>query len=224
MNTVLKKVALATAISCAMSSTAFAGVSANIGVTSDYIWRGVTQNDNNPSYSGGLDYEHDSGFYVGTWAGYMNSVGRNTEIDVYTGFSKELENGFGYDIGINTYQYPGASSDFTEAYLNTSYKFIEVGIASTIDADKGADAFGTNGDLYSHITLSKDIGSFGTSATVGDYNYDSGGALASNDYTHYQVAASYEIPNNFGELTGAIDKAEGNSSKASLSWSKSFDF
>lgn len=42
--------------------------SANIGVVSNYIWRGVTQTQDGPAVQGGLDYNHPSGFYVGTWA------------------------------------------------------------------------------------------------------------------------------------------------------------
>ena len=42
----------------------FAG---NIGVTTDYIFRGVTQSQHKPAVSGGLDYTHSSGLYAGTW-------------------------------------------------------------------------------------------------------------------------------------------------------------
>ncbi len=43
-------------------------VSANIGVVSNYIWRGVTQTQDGPAVQGGLDYAHPSGFYAGLWA------------------------------------------------------------------------------------------------------------------------------------------------------------
>jgi hypothetical protein len=42
--------------------------SANIGVVSNYMWRGTTQSSDGPAVQGGLDVEHESGFYAGTWA------------------------------------------------------------------------------------------------------------------------------------------------------------
>ena len=53
-----------------LSTQAFAveGLSANVGATSNYLWRGVSQTANAAAISGGIDYEADSGFYAGTWA------------------------------------------------------------------------------------------------------------------------------------------------------------
>ncbi|WP_292773230.1 TorF family putative porin, partial [Methylophaga sp. UBA5100] len=43
-------------------------VTANVLIGSDYIFRGISQTDNNPTIQGGIDYGHASGLYVGTWA------------------------------------------------------------------------------------------------------------------------------------------------------------
>ena len=40
---------------------ASAGPSANLTATSNYIWRGVTQTDDQAAVQGGLDYEFDIG-------------------------------------------------------------------------------------------------------------------------------------------------------------------
>ena len=42
--------------------------SANVGLYSDYIFRGYTQTQNEPAIQGGFDVEHSSGLYAGTWA------------------------------------------------------------------------------------------------------------------------------------------------------------
>ncbi len=42
-------------------------VSYNVGLFSEYVFRGYTQTHNDPALSGGVDYEHSSGFYLGTW-------------------------------------------------------------------------------------------------------------------------------------------------------------
>jgi uncharacterized protein (TIGR02001 family) len=41
--------------------------SANVGVVSNYMWRGMTQTRNGAAVQGGLDLTHSSGFYAGTW-------------------------------------------------------------------------------------------------------------------------------------------------------------
>lgn len=42
-------------------------VTANVGVTTDYVFRGITQTSHNAALQGGVDYAHSSGFYVGLW-------------------------------------------------------------------------------------------------------------------------------------------------------------
>jgi uncharacterized protein (TIGR02001 family) len=39
----------------------------NVGLVSQYIFRGLSQTNGDPSVQGGVDYSHASGFYLGTW-------------------------------------------------------------------------------------------------------------------------------------------------------------
>lgn len=39
----------------------------NVGVVSQYVFRGLSQTDGKPAVQGGFDYAHASGFYLGTW-------------------------------------------------------------------------------------------------------------------------------------------------------------
>ncbi|MEW8587031.1 MAG: TorF family putative porin, partial [Candidatus Thiodiazotropha sp.] len=48
-----------------LSSVAAAEISANIGVTSNYIWRGLTQTGNSTALSGGFDWADELGVYAG---------------------------------------------------------------------------------------------------------------------------------------------------------------
>ena len=103
-------------------------ITANVTVTSNYIYRGLTQTNNKPAIQGGFDYAHESGFYVGNWNssiswisdsygsnGYGNlksgtqssSVTGPIEMDFYAGFKKELiAEGFASDFGVLQYYYP----------------------------------------------------------------------------------------------------------------------
>jgi len=42
--------------------------SANVALTSDYVWRGMSQNDEGWAIQGGFDITHETGFTLGTWA------------------------------------------------------------------------------------------------------------------------------------------------------------
>jgi uncharacterized protein (TIGR02001 family) len=114
-----------------VSLPSFASVSANVGITSDYIWRGMTQSDG-ISVSGGFDYSADNGFYAGVWGANINwgyitddndvltDYGSGNEFDVYFGYATEV-NGIGVDLGYVAFKYPGVSAyDFEEVVLGLS--------------------------------------------------------------------------------------------------------
>jgi uncharacterized protein (TIGR02001 family) len=122
-----KKTLIATAM-LAGSSAALAEISGNVTMATDYVFRGISQTDNQLAIQGGLDYAHDSGFYLGTWASNVDSSFFNDgqdpqiELDLYGGYSSELANGIGYDLGYIRYEYPGGSvNDTNEVYLSGSF-------------------------------------------------------------------------------------------------------
>ncbi|MDO8825188.1 TorF family putative porin [Methylophaga sp.] len=125
-------------------------VTANVLLGSDYIFRGASQTDNNPTIQGGLDYGHASGLYVGAWASNVDFGNGETadedeaksEFNLYGGFASEIgETGIGYDIGAIRYYYPGlgGSADFNEIYGSLSYSFFTFGIAHTGNVFNGGE-------------------------------------------------------------------------------------
>ena len=100
------------------SGTALAETSANVSLTNNYLWRGLTQSNNEAAVQGGLDYANDSGFYVGTWVSnvqYGSDDGYSYEHDVYFGFSGGDD--FTYDVGYLYYNYDDSQKfDFGEIY------------------------------------------------------------------------------------------------------------
>ena len=109
---------LATSVFTSTSATAtgIEGLSTNVGVVSQYIFRGIVQTDT-ASASAGVDYEKN-GFSIGTWAA---DVQDGLEIDIYGAYGNELDNGIGYSVGFTSYQYTG---DF-----DTSYNEINLGLS-----------------------------------------------------------------------------------------------
>ena len=84
-----------------------ATLSGNAGILSDYIYRGIPQNDS--SGNGGVDLEV-GGFYLGTW---IADVATGVEYDVYGGYVHEFANGMYLGAGYTTYQY---SDNFDAEY------------------------------------------------------------------------------------------------------------
>lgn len=99
---------LLVALALGASQPAVAGdFSANIGMMSDYVFRGIKQNTSASAF-GGLDYEA-GGFYAGTWAA---EVGQGAEYDLYTGYGGSVGD-FSYGIGYTGYFY---TDDFDDTY------------------------------------------------------------------------------------------------------------
>jgi uncharacterized protein (TIGR02001 family) len=96
-------------------------LTANVGIVSQYIYRGITQTARNPAIQGGIDFSHSSGFYVGTWGSSISWIGDNykdfgatqasagMEWDIYGGY-KGTAGPLAYDVGILQYYYPGSYS------------------------------------------------------------------------------------------------------------------
>ena len=151
-------------ISTQASATDIEGLSANVGVVSQYIFRGVVQTDT-ASASAGVDYE-TGGFYIGAWTA---DVQDGLEIDVYGGYGNELDNGFGYSVGFTTYQYTG---DFDSAYneinLGLSYSFFSVSYnVGTHEKDSG---LGIAESDYDFLSLTAEYEGF--YATFGTWGKD----------------------------------------------------
>ena len=83
----------------------------NLGVFSDYRYRGISQTRLKPALQGGLDYAIPGGFYVGAWASTIKWVkdfggDAEIEIDVYGGWKGEVAPGLTLDLGGLQYYYP----------------------------------------------------------------------------------------------------------------------
>jgi uncharacterized protein (TIGR02001 family) len=110
--------ALLATSSAAFAQTAPAApeVTYNIGVASEYRYRGIAQTKGDPALQGGLDYANANGYYLGAWAstikwikdGALGTGGKQAkgpvELDIYGGYKFEAA-GIAYDVGYLRYQY-----------------------------------------------------------------------------------------------------------------------
>lgn len=161
--------------------------SASVALSSDYVWRGYSQTDEDWAISGSFDYGHSSGFYLGTWASNVDfGDDTSSEIDIYAGYGGETAGGIGYDVGVLRYIYPGENYNWNEVYASLSYSYFSIGIAhsgSVYDSSESGTyiSAGFDYDLTENIALS---------AGIGYYSYDD--KVADEDPMDYRIGLSTE--------------------------------
>ncbi len=114
-------------------------LSGNIGLSSQYRFRGLMQTNNKPAIQGGFDLAHSSGFYIGNWNSNVSSLSDSNpdvsapiEMDFYGGYTGKIGSDFTFDAGVIRYYYPGdypdgyVSPDTTELYIGAGYGPISV--------------------------------------------------------------------------------------------------
>ena len=213
MHTLKKIFVTAAALTFGVGSQA-GEVSANIGVTSDYIWRGASQSEDSASVSGGVDYSDESGFYAGTWIGSLGK-GSGSELDLYAGYATDT-----FDVGYIYYMYPTDDDiNFGEIYGSATFGAFTVGLAYTTNNDSGNDgAYFVDGDLYYYVSAGTDISEdWSVGFTLGQYDFD----LAA-DYVHYQV--DFGTSTDMGDFTFTLSDTDqdGDDFRAIVSWGIGF--
>lgn len=89
-------------------------VTGNVAVTSDYVFRGLTQSWGHPAIQGGADYASPSGFSAGAWASSISEnsyPGGAMELDLYASYGKAINRDWSWRVGLYGYLYPGANLD-----------------------------------------------------------------------------------------------------------------
>lgn len=161
---------IAISVTALAPAVSMAEVSANVGYMSDYVFRGVFQEDS--SAMAGLDYAHDSGFYAGTWAA---DVGEGLETDLYFGYGGEAGD-FSYSIGYTGYFYTDDfDSEYNEINLGVGYAGFSLDIASgTWDGLVGDPATEEDYTFYS-LGYAHDSGFY---VTFGSWDWDTASSTA----------------------------------------------
>lgn len=176
--------------------------SANVALTSDYMYRGFTQSNEGPALSGGFDYGHVSGFYAGVWASSIEfNAGTDNasslEVDVYAGFGGDIgDSGLSYDVGGLYYIYPDQNEDtagdydFFEFYGSLGYSINDM-VSTGLYLAYSPDFYGETGTgiyVAANVDLALSQG-FGASFNIGNQDVDD----TDTNYTHWSVGISKEV-------------------------------
>lgn len=191
-----KKFTRASLLAIALASAAGAAsaqgdLSANVAVTNDYVWRGISQTDNGFAVQGGLDYTN-GGFYVGTWASNVDfGSDADIEVDLYGGYRGAITESLSFDVGVIGYVYPGEDDlNFLEVKAGLGYTVdaLSAGVTAYYDPDN-ENTYVEGTGTYAFTEKFKGL------ASVGNYSFDAGG-----DYTNWSVGATYSF--DLFDLTG----------------------
>lgn len=188
-------------------------LTANVGLFSEYRFRGIAQTASRPAIQGGFDYSHSSGLYVGNWNSNVDSSAGfpdgNIEMDLYGGY-KAAFGDFGLDVGGIFYYYPGSSVNGgknngdtvtnKELYLGASWKFISAKVYYSVDdyfSMRGFDntgtatSKGTRGSMYGDLSANFDLGSgWGINGHIGYMDVKN---QANADYTDWKLGVTKDI-------------------------------
>src|SRR5688572_798927 len=174
-----KKTVVAGALAAALApTTALAAdpppehnITGNVGLYTQYIFRGLTQTNREPAIQGGFDYAHSSGFYAGTWASNISwlrdggsyMAGGSGEFDFYGGYKATFgKSDFSYDLGALYYWYPGdATPGFVKAntlelYAGLGWKWL-TGKFSYAVSDNVFGLADADGSYYLDLTATVPI-------------------------------------------------------------------
>ena len=181
----------------------------NVGLYSQYVFRGISQTNEKPAVQGGLDLAHKSGFYVGTWASNVSwlsdgnpDVSASVEWDFYGGYKWSLPSDFVADFGVLYYWYPGTypegytKPNTTELYAALNWKMLQVKYSYAV-----SDTFGfpdSDGSYYVEGNLNWDVVDkvndyIGKITLIGHVGYQSYKSWGAYSYTDWKAGVATDV-------------------------------
>ncbi|MEY3529417.1 MAG: hypothetical protein RLZ70_485 [Verrucomicrobiota bacterium] len=171
--------------------------SGNVAFTSDYVFRGITQNGGKTALQGGFDVAHTSGFSAGVWASNVNWAGTTLEVDAYAAYGFSLTKDIAASVGYIGYIYEGNSA------LNTSELNVSAsayGLTAKISYAT-TDYFGIvgSGTKYYELNYAYDVAAVKGLSLALHYGITDGKNAPSTD-KDYSIALSYPVLGFTGTL------------------------
>lgn len=184
-----------------MSTAAQAGdwgtVSAYVAVTSDYRYRGISQNNREFAPQASINWSIGDGFYAGTWVSKTDWIGLpvieanpSYEADFYAGKHFDLD---GTDLNVEAYyySYPDASTLFLgpkkasyfEGIFQLSHSFGDLSLTATGAVSPEWSLGGGTGGYIAGTASYPLFDWLSISGTVGHQWVDA----APSDYTHFDI-------------------------------------
>ncbi|HZF77463.1 MAG TPA: TorF family putative porin [Acetobacteraceae bacterium] len=174
------------------------------GVTTDYLFRGISQTRGRPAAQLTLDVEHASGFYIGAFASNVAFAGTNArqELDLLAGYRFAVGD-LKLDLGGIYYSYPGYDSngglelDYFEVALRGSYELDPVKFVAGAFYSPNFQAEARN-SLYLEGGVDVRLPyEFVLSARLGHQWIDRNTRFGTPDFLNFGVSVSREVAAGF---------------------------
>ena len=210
-------------------------LSANVGLTSNYIFRGITQSNNGAAIQGGFDVTN-GWLYAGAWGSNVDFgaaiPNADLELDLYGGV-RPVIGSTTFDAGFIYYKYPDAKSsyhlDYYEFYggLTEDFHFVQLGAKVFYTPEdtlktKSAWYYEANANVPIPLQL-RFVKQAALTAHIGHYKFSSNRA-AGPDYTDWRVGGQVDTgPVTLGLAYGDTDRDRAHDDKVWVTLSHTFN-
>jgi len=196
-------------------------------VTTDYMFRGISQTRNRPAVQMTLDLEHSSGIYVGAFAsnvafGVPGGISNNSrqELDLLVGYRAAIGD-LKLDFGAIYYTYPGYDpqprstgagqfeQNYFEGAIKAAYRLEPLTLVGSVYVSPDFyNESGTGVYIEGGFDIALDFG-FSISARLGqqwvqhnDFSESKGNFGNIRDYANYSFSVSHELFAGFMATVG----------------------
>lgn len=196
------------AVLAVVSSTALAGFSGTVTLTSDYDYRGISQTDGDPALQGSVLFNTDIGFYASAWASTLDwgpDSDADVEIDYFGGFTREFgDSGLSWDLGVLAYTYPGLNgANFIEYYGGLVYGGFNIKASYSDDfAGVGESGWYINGGYTYKWENGFSAFVYGGYSFGNAFDEETGPAVGFPEYWNYGAGVGYTMDHLYFELKG----------------------
>lgn len=167
----------------------------NAALSSDYLFRGVSQNDEKPTLQLGADLNFGSGFYVGVWASNVDfgAGGPDVELDTYIGWNTDLSERVNLDLALNRYNYIGEQDGYGALDYNEFLGVVTLDETWSLTLGYTNDVYALDDDgFYYGLGGSFDVGhGWGLDITVGQSTF--GSSTGIDDYMDYSIGVNRDL-------------------------------
>ncbi len=201
-------------------------VTYNVGVVSQYRYRGLAQTKGDPALQGGIDYANANGFYLGTWASTIKWIkdgalngGKEAkgpvELDLYGGYKFEAA-GIAYDVGYLRYEYVGntfkdaapVANGNVNANTDEAYAAATYGPATLKYSYAFSDLFGysnSKGSSYLDLSATFDLGEgYSLVPHIGHQTVKHNSAQVNMGYTDVALTLNKDLGDGLSASVAAI--------------------
>lgn len=174
-------------------------LTANVGLVSNYFFRGITQTWGGSAIQASAQVNHNSGLFVGVFFSNVSGnqyAGGNLEWDLFGGYLFKINDDLALNVGFIRYGYPGANynnvfNDAPSQTYNTlegnagiTWKYLEAKISYVVSDYFGANQDtgfkgSTNGTYYPELNATVPV--YDTFSLVGHMGYTNYAAKLDNN-------------------------------------------